>query len=164
MNEILKRLIDTGDIVDYKTLVLLDNKTDAVEYYVTEYSMNSRLGPFKWWCTWLADECTDEVLRLRGSFYKNVARARMYFPPALDTRIPPENREGITEWLAKHGLDHYDKWDMIVETGGYNVNRVDHVKVVEPRHCTREQIHAIEEIWDEYNRGLGQKEGLQFVD
>lgn len=154
MNKDLEYLLATGDVLDFKTFAIVDNETEQVEYYVTQYDMTSALGPLNWWCTWKAPECKERRLWLRGSFYENEARARLYFPASLDTRIPPENRDGIEEWLQRYGLTQYDKWDIIEVTGGYHVNRLDHDIRVEARHCPYDKIHAIEEIVAEYQRIL----------
>lgn len=154
MNKILKELIESDSFVSAKTLGIYDIETDQIEYYVTQYDMVSALGPMQWWCTWKAPECNNRRLWLRGSFYVNQARARLYFPACLDTRIPPENRYKIDEWLARHNLDHYDKWDIIVETKGLNPNRLDYALEIPVKHCPYDQIHAIEEIVAELNRTL----------
>lgn len=155
MNKNLQWLLETGDVTARRTLAICDNDTEEIEYYVTEYSMNSKyLGPMKWWCTWKNPMCNRQDLILRGSFYVNDARARLYFPASLDTRIPPENREDLGEWLERQGLDHYDKFDIIVATKGYNVNRLDHAVEIEPLDCPFENIHAIEDVVREYMADL----------
>ena len=154
MNEILEKILKSEMFVSAKTLGVYDLETDLIEFYITQYEMTTPLGPMQWWCTWKAPECQDRNLWLRGSFYENDARARLYFPACLDTRIPPENRVDIDEWLARHHLDHYDKWDIVVETKAIHPCRKDYVKEIPVKHCPYEKIHAIEEIWDEMHREL----------
>jgi hypothetical protein len=154
MNKELEYLLGTGDVTDVRSLAICDNATDEIEYYVTQYEMNSKLGPMNWWCTWKNPEQKDKDLWLRGSFYVNDARARLYFPACLDTRIPPENREGIDEWLKEFGLKKYDKFNIIVATKGLNPNRLDYAVEIAPKHCDYNEIHAIDEVVAEYQRDL----------
>lgn len=53
-------------------------------------------------------------------------------------------------WLVRYGLEYYDKYDVIVETKGYNINRLDHAVEIEPMDCCFDNIHAIDEILTEY--------------
>lgn len=58
MNDVLKRLLDSGDITYKRTLqFVVDNELVA---YTTQYEMNGLLGPFKWYLTWKAETCNDK--------------------------------------------------------------------------------------------------------
>jgi hypothetical protein len=64
----------------------------------------------------------------------------------LNTRIPPESREGIDGWLKGFGLEKYDKFDIIVATKGLNPNRLDYVEELATRHCDFDCIAGIDAV------------------
>ena len=92
--------------------------------------------------------------------YIHDAKARLYFPPFLDTRIPPNNREEPqrTQLMTKYGLKEYDKFDYVIATKGVSPIKPGTVEPWEPLDCPFDTIHAIEEIKDEYLRTLCVKE------
>lgn len=154
MNNILKQLLDTGDIIRKRTLhFIVEGEPTA---FTTEYTMNGTLGPFKWYVTWKDENCkTNREFKWRqASIFIHDARARLYFPPYLDTRIPPKNREGLEEILERFHVPVYDKFDLIVATKAKSPIKAGYVEEIEPIDCDFEEIHAIEEIWDEYERTL----------
>lgn len=155
MNEILKRLKETGDIKQLRTLVYSIDDDEVA--YVNEYKMNTILGPFTWYCTWRAPEQHDAMKLCRASIRIHDARARVYFPAFLDSRIPPANREPcqLIELLEKYGMKEYDKFDFIIATKGKSPIKLGLVKEIENVECPYDEIHEIEEIWKEYNRDLG---------
>lgn len=152
MNKILKDILDSGMVTKKRTLeYYIDESTVA---YVTEYHMNTDLGPMRWWCTWAACDIPEYLKYASVTVY--YARARLYFPAFLDTRIPPENREGLDVLMQKFGLKEYDKFDFVIATKGKSPIKAGLVREVEPRDCDRDDIHAIEEIWEEMHRQLGE--------
>lgn len=154
MNVVLKKLLDTGDIFKTRTLQFYEGDTNIA--YVTEYSMHSALGDFKWYVTWKDENCDNKSYLEAASIYIHDARARLYFPAFLDTRIPPDNREEPqrSELMQKYGLKEYDKFDYVIASKGYSVIKLGLVREVSPINCPIDNIHAIEEIWDEYKRTL----------
>lgn len=168
MNSHLQYLLNTGDVVNKRTLQFFMNRLETsttledLDFregsisvaYTTEYMMNSVLGPFKWYLTWLAPDCPDRKLAQNASIVIHDARARMYFPPYLDTRIPPENREGLEQILRRYKLSEYDKFDLVKATKGWSPIKLGNVREVDARDCPYTIIHAIDEIIEEYKRTL----------
>lgn len=152
MNKDLEFLINTGDIIKRRSLEFYDS--DCVIAYTTEYHMNSKLGPLKFWITWKDDRCLDSDKLRFASIFIHDARARLYFPAYLDTRIPPENREDLDELQKKWGIKEYDKFDWVVATKAKSPIKHGLVREIEPVDCPIEEIHAIEEIVEEYQRVL----------
>lgn len=152
MNEVLQYLLNTGDVVRKRTLHFI--REEGPVSYTTEYTMNAALGPFVWYITWLDPECPDKKLGESASIYIHDARARMYFPPFLDTRIPPANREQpqLQQLMDQYGLKEYDKFDFVVATKGLSPIKRGWVELCEALDCPYEEIHAIEEIYEEYKR------------
>ena len=169
MNKDLEYLLSTGDVVRKRTLRFFFNRTHTqFEFvdcdwregsipvgYTTQYEMNSALGPFKWYLTWLDPECPDYSYASSCSIRLYKARARTYFPAYLDTRIPPENRVDLREILDRFGLEEYDKFDLVKATKAYSPIKLGNVCEVEPLDCPYDDIHEIEEIVKEYQRVLG---------
>lgn len=153
MNSNLKYLYDTGDILKRRTL-MFEIEGEPVAY-VTEFQMNSKLGPMKWYLTWKDKNQHNKVYLQVASIMIHDARARLYFPAFLDTRIPPENRERLEELLDHFGLDHYDKWDFIIATKANSPIKPGNVHEIANIECPFDEIHAIEEIVEEYNRTIG---------
>lgn len=154
MNKDLQYLLNTGNITGKRTLRVI--REEGPVAYVTEYRMNSKLGPFTWYIVWLDPECPDREIAKTASIYIHDARARMYFPPFLDTRIPPENRvePQRTKLMRKYGLKEYNKFDYVIATKGLSPIKKGYVIEVEPKDCEYDEIHAIEEIVQEYHRTL----------
>ena len=154
MNTILKKLLDSGDIYKVRSLHFdIDGRPVS---YTTEYSMHGELGDFKWYVTWLDPNCKSPDDAKVASIYIHDARARLYFPAFLDTRIPPENRDEPqrSELMRQYGLKEYDKFDYIIASKGESPIKYGIVHKIAPVHCEYDEIHAIEEIWDEYKRTL----------
>ena len=154
MNKDLEYLLNTGDVVRKRTLNFYIGETSVA--YTTEYSMNTQLGPFVWYLTWKDPECKDTELPKAASIYIHDARARMYFPAYLDTRIPPANREKeqLDYLMKKFGLKEYDKFDFVIATKGSSPIKLGLVREVPPKDCPYDTVHAIEEIVEEYQRVL----------
>lgn len=152
MNEILSKLLNSGDLVSRKSLALI-GEYGAVAY-TTEYLMNSKLGPMKFWITWKEETYPDKRRWEEASIYIHDARARLYFPPYLDTRIPPANRVGIRGILDSFGIEEYDKFELVVRSGGESPIKYGSVTRIPARDCEFDEIHAIEEILEEYERIL----------
>lgn len=150
MNKDLQFLLDTGKVKSKRSLAFVHEGMQCV--YVTEYLIDAYLGPFKFYVTWMNPCCTNTQLLNIASIYIHPARARLYFPSFLDVRIPPENRVGIRGILDTYDIKDYDKFDLIIATGGYSPISWGHVVPIEPVDCDFEVIHAIEEIVAEYNR------------
>lgn len=152
MNKDLEYLINTGDITKRRTLEFY--KGDLIIAYTTEYHMNSLLGPMKFYITWKHPDCQDKYLLSFASIWIHDARARLYFPAYLDTRIPPENREGIEELQAYYHVGEYDKFDWIIASKAKSPIKPGMVREIEPMDCPYDEIHAIDEIVTEYHRTL----------
>lgn len=152
MNKDLAYLLSTGDVISKRSLALHNDVQDVC--YTTEYLMNSALGPFKFWITWINPENIDFEICKVIPMVKYAARARLYFPAYLDTRIPPENREGLQQILDYFGLKEYDKYDLIIASKGKNTHKYGQVRPIEPTDCDFGFIHAIDEIVTEYKRTL----------
>lgn len=152
MNDTLKALLNSGDITKKRSLKFtIDNEVVA---YTTEYHMNGVLGPFKWYTTWKAEACNDRSKLINAGIYIHDARARLYFPGYLDSRIPPENNVDIENILRRHGLSEYDKFDLIIAGRAWTPVHAGTVEEISPIDCPLNEIHAIEEIWQEYKRTL----------
>ena len=152
MNDILRKIEDSGDVTNKRTLqYFVEGESVA---FVTEYHMNSELGPFKWYLTWKDVNQHDKLKLGFASIMVNNARARLYFPAFLDTRIPPENREDLADILDKYNLDHYDKFDLIIATEAKSPIKAGYVKEISNVNCPFDKIHAIDEIYREYKRTL----------
>lgn len=152
MNKILQKLLDSGDILSRRSLrFFIENTTVA---YTTEYYMDGALGPFKWYVTWKSDECNEPNLLMHASIYIHDARTRLYFPAYLDCRIPPENNVDIKFILARYHIPEYDKFDLIMAEKGWTPVHAGMIEEIEAVDCPLDEIHAIEEIWDEYKRTL----------
>lgn len=154
MNKQLEFLLNTGDIIKKRTLKFVID--EEIVAYTTEYTMHTKLGPFVWYITWKSDNCNDPKKLEWASIMIHMARARMYFPAYLDTRIPPANRESkqLKEILARFGMTEYDKFTLITRSHGFSPIKPGLVYEVEPMDCQIEEIHAIEEIVKEYNKEL----------
>lgn len=152
MNKHLEYLLNTGDITGKRSLEFY--KDDIIIAYTTEYHMNSKLGPMNFWITWKHPECNDPRLLRGASIYIHDARARLYFPAYLDTRIPPPNREGLEELQVEWGIKEYNKFDWIIATKASSPIKLGLVREIEPKDCPIDEIHAIEEIVEEYHRTL----------
>lgn len=152
MNKILKALLDSGDIVSKRSLKFVIN--NEIVAYTTEYLMNGYLGPFKWYTTWKSDTCNEHLKLINAGIYIHPARARLYFPGYLDSRIPPENRDNIEEILRAYNIPEYNKFDLIIAGKARTPVHAGTVEEIPPIDCPMDEIHAIEEIWDEYKRTL----------
>ena len=153
MNKDLQFLIDTGDIVKRRTLLL--SKDEIPIAYTTEYHMNSELGPMKFYITWKHPACNDAKLLMLASIKIRDARARLYFPAYLNTRIPPANRVGYEELAAKWGITgEYDKFEWAVKTKAKSPIKSGTVEEIEPIDCPYDDIHEIEKIVKEYRRSF----------
>lgn len=152
MNKTLKALLDSGDILNKRSLkFIIHGETVA---YTTEYHMTGALGPFKWYTTWKSETCNDPDKLMHASIYIHPARARLYFPAYLDSRIPPENREDLEEILKRFNVPKYDKFDLAIAGRAKTPVHAGTVEEIPPIDCPMDEIHAIEEIWDEYKRTL----------
>lgn len=168
MNKDLEYLLSTGDIIGKRTLQFFMNRleTDITTAdcdfrvgsipvaFSTEYLMEGKLGPFKWYITWIDKNCPDKKLAREASIYIHDARARLYFPAYLDSRIPPENREDLQHFLDRYGMEEYDKFDMVKNTKAWSPIKLGNVREIEPIDCDLDEIHAIEEIVEEYKKTL----------
>lgn len=153
MNKDLEYLINSGDIVGKRTLRFYLN--DITIAYTTEYKMNSPLGPMKFYVTWKDENCDDAVLLDLASIRMYAARARLYFPAYMDTRIPPPNRVGYEELAAKWGVvGEYDKFEWAVKTKCGSPIKRGLVEEIEPTDCSYDFINEIEKIVAEYERVL----------
>lgn len=152
MNKDLEYLYKTGDILKRRTLQFVIDEEPVA--YVTEFQMTSALGPFKWYLTWKDVNQNDKMKLEQASIMIHDARARVYFPAFLDTRIPPENREDLEELMQKYHLDHYDKFDFIIATKARSPIKAGTVHEIENIDCPFDEIHAINEIVAEYHRTL----------
>ena len=152
MNSILEQLITSKDFVSKKTLALIGGYGAVA--YTTEYLMNSKLGPLKFWITWKEPTYPDKEKWQEASIFIHDARARLYFPAYLDTRIPPENREGIKGILDSFNMDEYDKFELVVRSGGKSPIKFGYVVRLPARDCEFDEIHAIDEVLEEYFRKL----------
>ena len=150
MNKDLAFLLNSGDVCGKRTLLFtIDDEPVA---YTTEYHMQTKLGPFKWWLTWRHPSCTDRHKTEWASITVYDARARVFFPAYLDCRIPPANREEpqLSEILTSLGLSEYDKFDICVRSGAHSPIKPGYVQEVAPLDCPYEDVHAIDEIVTEY--------------
>lgn len=152
MNKDLEFLYSTGDIVKRRTLQF-DIEGEPVAY-VTEFHMRTALGPMKWYLTWKDEAQHNKYWLAQASIKIHDARARLYFPAFLDSRIPPENREDLQYWLDRFGLKEYDKFDIAIASRGKSPIKAGTVHEIENRECPFEEIHAIEEIVAEYQRTI----------
>lgn len=152
MNKILQDLLNSGDIVGKRSLRFYIKDTTVA--YTTEYNMNGALGPFFWYTTWKDRDCNDPKLLAHAGIFIHPARARLYFPGYLDSRIPPENNVDIYWILKRYNIPEYNKFDLILAEKAYTPVHAGLVEEIEPIDCDLDEIHAIEEIWDEYKRTL----------
>lgn len=152
MNKILRKLLDSGDVLNKRSLRFFIK--DITVAYTTEYEMDGALGPFKWYTTWKDKDCNDPKLLMHAGIYIHPARARLYFPGYLDSRIPPENNVVIKQILKKYNIREYNKFDLIIAGKAYTPVHAGQVEEIEPTDCDISEIHAIEEIWQEYKRNL----------
>lgn len=150
MNKILHDLLASGDIIYKRSLKFIID--DEIVAYTTEYYMNGALGPFKWYITWKSETCTDSLKLINAGIYIHPARARLYFPAYLDSRIPPENNLDIENILRRHNVPKYDKFDLVIAGKAWTPVHAGTVEEIPPVDCPLDEIHAIEEIWEEYKR------------
>lgn len=152
MNNTLKALLESGDIISKRSLKFVID--DEIVAYTAEYHMNGVLGPFKWYTTWKSETCNEYLKLINAGIYIHPARARLYFPAYLDSRIPPENNEDIENILRRHNVHKYDKFDLIIAGRAWTPVHAGTVEEISPIDCPMDEIHAIEEIWAEYKRTL----------
>lgn len=152
MNSILQNLLNSGDIISKRSLRFYIG--DITVAYTTEYYMNGVLGPFKWYVTWKDADCHDPDLLCHASIFIHDARARLYFPAYLDGRIPPEHRVDIKSILKRYNIPEYNKFDLIIAGKARTPVHAGLVEEIDPIDCPLDEIHAIEEIWQEYKRTL----------
>jgi len=153
-NEILRKLLNTGDIFSCRTLLYIIEQMPVA--YITEYKMHSVSGDFNWYVTWKHEDATDIEMLKNASIFIHDARARLYFPAFLDTRIPPANRDGLEEILNRFSMTEYDKFELIKRSKGLSPIKAGCVEEIEAVDCWMQEIHAINEIWDRYCMSLAE--------
>lgn len=150
MNKDLQFLLNTGNIIGKRSLEFYEG--DTIIAYTTEYHMDANMGPLSFWITWKHPDCNDKDILRAASIHIHDARARLYFPAYLDTRIPPINREGLEELQKEWGIKEYDKFEWAIKTEARSPIKRGMVREIEPIDCNLDEIHAIEEIVEEYLR------------
>lgn len=145
MNEMLQEMVSSGDIKSHRTM--LYHITDIPVAYVSEYIMDSNLGPFTWYLTYIYSLGTDRELAEHADIVKYIARAKLFMPAFLERRFPPENREDIESYLAEKGLKEYNKFDILNKTRGKAFAMIGNVHEVAPKHCRYNDIFCIDQIY-----------------
>ena len=152
MNKLLKEMLESGCVKSHRTLVFIVDHIDVA--YVSEYIMDSKLGPFTWYCTWKCSLDVPAKLAAYIQIIKYPARAKTFMPGTLERRFPPRNRIGLDEYLSNIGLKEYNKFDILSVTKGESFAMPGTVKEVEPRNCELDDIFCIEQIYDEWKAEL----------
>ncbi|ATW25624.1 hypothetical protein [Candidatus Formimonas warabiya] len=92
-----------------KIAIITERMNDATEIeYVIEVL----------WDDYFKSGCDDTIAGIDMEIKPRRFYVRNHYPSFVIQRVPPEGREDVPNILARLGLKHYDKWDIMCKNKG----------------------------------------------